>query len=77
MPVLLARREPDDVAGADLLDRAALALHAAEAGGDEQRLAERVRVPRGAGARLEGDGRAASGLPLPLNGASIRTVPVK
>ena len=30
VPVLFARREPDDVAGPDFLDRAALALRAAE-----------------------------------------------
>ncbi len=55
VPVLLARREPDHVAGADFLDRAAFALHPAAAGGDDQDLAERMRVPRGAGAGLEGD----------------------
>src|SRR5208337_766664 len=55
VPVLLARLEPDDVAGPDLLDRAALPLRAPETGGDKQRLPERVRMPRGARARLEGD----------------------
>ena len=58
VPVLLAGREPDDVAGADLLDRPALALHPAAAGGDDQRLAERVGVPGRPRARLEGDQRA-------------------
>ena len=59
VPVLLAGREPDDVAGPDLLDRAALALRPAAAGGDDQRLAERMRVPGGARAGLEGDAGAA------------------
>src|SRR3979411_2895961 len=58
MPVLLTRREPDHVAGADLLDRGTRALHASAAEGDDQRLSKRVRVPRRARARLEGDGGA-------------------
>src|SRR5208283_2924289 len=58
VPVLLARREPDDVARADLLDRAAPALGAAEPRRHDQRLAERVGVPGGARAWLEGDARA-------------------
>ena len=55
VPMVFAGREPDDVAGADFLDGSALALRAAAAGGDDQRLAERVGVPGGAGAGLEGD----------------------
>ena len=43
----------DAVAGADLLDRATFALAAADAYGDEDRLAVRVGVPGGAGARGE------------------------
>ena len=58
VPVLLARREPDHVAGPDFLDRPALALRPAAAGRHDQRLAQRVRVPRGPGARLEGDAGA-------------------
>lgn len=58
VPVLFAGREPDDIAGAYLLDGSALALHAATAGDDDQSLPERMRVPGGAGARLEGDLRA-------------------
>ena len=50
VPVVLAGLEEDAVAGADLLDRAALALAAADALGDEDRLAVRVGVPGGAGA---------------------------
>jgi len=55
--MVLSRLEEDSVAGADLLDRAALALAAADALGDEDRLAERVRVPGRAGARGEVDAR--------------------
>lgn len=55
VPVLHAGRDPDDVAWADLLDRAALPLHPAQPGRHDQHLAERVRVPGRAGARLEGD----------------------
>src|SRR3954451_15914557 len=58
VPVLLTGLEPDDVAGADLLDRPALVLHAAKSGGDEKRLAQRMRVPRSPRAWLEGDRRA-------------------
>ena len=76
VPVLLTRLEPDDVAGSNLLDQATFPLRAAETGGDKQRLAERVRMPGGARARLEGDSGRVSP-PLPLNRASIRTVPVK
>src|SRR3954471_7150620 len=56
VPVLLARREPDHVAGPDLLDRPAPAPHPAAAGRDDERLAQRVGVPRGPGAGLERDG---------------------
>src|SRR5262249_33775954 len=58
VPVFFARRDPDDVAGANLLDRAAVTPNAAEAGDDDQRLPERMGVPGGAGARLEGHLRA-------------------
>jgi hypothetical protein len=62
VPVLLARREPDDVARPDLLDRSAPALGAPDALGDEQGLAERVGVPVGAGAGLEADAGALDAL---------------
>src|SRR4051794_8202437 len=39
MPMLLAGWEPNHIAGPDFLDRPALALHPAAAGGDDQRLA--------------------------------------
>ena len=58
--MLLARREPDDVARPDFLDRAALPLHPADAGGDDQRLAERMGVPGGTRAGLERDAGAAT-----------------
>src|SRR5579859_563436 len=46
VPVLLVRREQDDVAWPDFLDWAAVALHPAAAGGDNQRLTQRMGVPR-------------------------------
>src|SRR5581483_11206905 len=57
VPVLFTRREPDDVARPDVFDRAAPALRASRAGGHDQGLTERMRVPRGARAGLEGDRR--------------------
>ena len=53
VPVLLARLEEDAVAGPDQLDRAAAALAEADALGDPDRLAVRVRVPGGARTRGE------------------------
>src|SRR5215831_15828742 len=58
VPVLLARREPHHIPGPDLLARTAPALGPAAAGGDDERLAQRVRVPRRAGAGLECDAGA-------------------
>src|SRR5215469_3656603 len=55
MPVLLARREPDNVARPDLLNRPALALREAAACRHDQRLTERMRVPGGARAGFKGD----------------------
>src|SRR5574338_40250 len=55
VPVLVVRRAPDDVAGADFLARFALALVPANACRDDQRLAERVYVPGGPRTPLEGD----------------------
>ena len=59
MPMLFAWREPDDVAGPDLLDRAALALDPAKPGCDDQRLTERMRVPSCPRPRFKGDGCSA------------------
>ena len=58
MPVLHARRDPDDVSRPDLVDGAAPLLHAADARGHDQDLAERMGVPGRAGTGLERDGRA-------------------
>src|ERR1700756_4034622 len=55
MPVLLARRNPDHVAGLDFLDRLALGLKAADARDHVERLSERMGVPRGPRARLEAE----------------------
>src|SRR5438105_1755481 len=60
MPMLLASFEPDDISRADLLDLAAVALYPTAAEGDNQRLPQRVGVPRRARSRLECD-RVASG----------------
>jgi hypothetical protein len=42
MPVLLARRKPDDIAGPDFLDGATLALDPTQTGCDDEGLPERV-----------------------------------
>ena len=54
MAVLLARRKPDHIAGTNLLDWAALALNEAKSCRDDQGLTERMGVPGGASAGLEG-----------------------
>src|SRR5580765_7200315 len=58
MPVLLTRREPDHVAGANLLDRATPAPGEPATRRHDQRLAQRMRVPRRSSARFEGDAGA-------------------
>src|SRR5205823_8825115 len=58
VPVPLAGRTHDHVAGADFAFGAAPALHPAGTGGDDQSLAQRMGVPRGASARFEGHQRA-------------------
>ena len=77
MPMLLARRDRDDIAGMDLLDRTALALRPTATGGDDQRLPERMGVPRGAApgsnVTLAPDARAGA---FAWNKGSMRTVPV-
>jgi hypothetical protein len=55
VPVLLPGRRPDHITGPEFIDRSALALNPATAGCDNQSLAERMRVPGGAGTRLECD----------------------
>src|SRR6266568_8893328 len=57
--MFLARREPDDIARSDLLDRPALALRKAAAGSHDQCLSQRMRVPGRARAGLECDAGAA------------------
>ena len=63
VPMFFAGREPDDVAGTNFFDGTAFALGPTEAGGDDDGLAEGMRVPGGAGAGFEGDncGGGASG----------------
>jgi hypothetical protein len=58
VPVLHTRRKPDHISRPNFFDRAALELCPAATGRDNQGLAERMRMPRGVGARLEGDAGA-------------------
>ena len=58
MPMLLAGRNPHHIAGSDFFNRSALGLDPAQARHDDQRLAERMRMPCRAGARLEGNAAA-------------------
>src|SRR5207253_3672225 len=58
VPMLFARAKPDHVTRPDFLDWPAPALRPAAAGRHDQGLAERMRVPRGPGTRLEGDAGA-------------------
>src|SRR6266581_2941864 len=53
MPMLLAWRAPDHVAGSDDLDGAAPALHKTAAGCHDERLTQRMRVPIASRAWLE------------------------
>ena len=57
MPVFQAGWKPDDVAWLHVFYGLPFALHPAVSGYDDQRLAERVRVPCGAGTGLKCDGR--------------------
>src|SRR4051794_30398759 len=60
MPMPEPRRKPDDVPWPDLLDRSAVALNPTQPRGDDQGLAERMRVPGCPGTRLECDLACAS-----------------
>src|SRR5260370_28717048 len=60
VPMLLTRRNPDDVPRPNLLDRPSPALCPATTGRHDQGLTERVCVPCGSGAGLEGDTGAES-----------------
>src|SRR6266480_4174624 len=53
MPMLLARRAPDDVARSNHFDRPTPALHEPAAGSDDQCLTQWVGVPCAPGAWLE------------------------
>ena len=77
MPMLLAGRKPDDVARANLFDRAALALYAAAANvtisvWPSGWMCQAVRPP-GSKVTIAPPTRAG---PSPLNGVSILTEPV-
>jgi hypothetical protein len=61
VPVVLAGLEEHTVAGSDDLDGTAFALTEPDAFGDEDRLAVRVGVPGGPGARREVDERGGEG----------------
>src|SRR6266436_3733810 len=58
VPMLLARWEPDDIAGVNLLNRTTLTLDPTAAGCHDQGLPQRMCMPRGACAGLERDARA-------------------
>jgi hypothetical protein len=58
MPMLLARRKQDHIAGTDLLNWTVLALRPAAAGYDDQRLTQRVCMPCSSSAGLECDASA-------------------
>src|SRR5439155_26279152 len=60
MPMLLAGRKPHDIARPDFFDGCTPALREPKAGRDDQRLAERMRMPCGTRTRLEGDARASN-----------------
>src|SRR3954462_9307203 len=73
MPVLLARREPDHVSRTDFFDRAAFPLSPAETGRHDQRLPQRVRVPRSPGTGFERDARTTN--PRRIRGLEQRIDP--
>src|SRR5258708_40317050 len=58
MPVLLAGRARDDIAGSNEYGRLSPALGDTEPGCDNERLAERMRVPSSSSPGLEGDARS-------------------
>src|SRR5947207_1092225 len=55
VPMFFARGYPDHIARPNFVFRPAVRLHPTVTGRDDERLAERMRVPRGARARLERD----------------------
>ena len=64
VPMFLARRAPDDIARPDFSFQSSVAFDPTTAGGNDQRLSERVRVPCCSSTGLEGDtnGEDACGL---------------
>src|SRR5271154_4687117 len=58
MPVLFPGSKPDHITRMNFLHRPAPALRPTAARGDDQRLAERMRMPRRPSARFEGDAGA-------------------
>src|SRR5690242_3475708 len=58
VPMFLVRREPDHIAGSDLLNWTAFTLHPPATGRDNQRLTQRMPVPGRARPRFKGDARA-------------------
>src|SRR5436309_645424 len=58
IPMLLARRAPDDIARSNHFDRTTPALHEPAAGRDDQGLTQRMGVPCGPGAWLKRDAGA-------------------
>src|SRR6188768_209048 len=59
MPVLLTWRKRDDITRPDVFDGPAPTLRAPSARRDDERLPQRMRMPRCPGARFERDGGAA------------------
>src|SRR4051794_30296814 len=55
MPMLESWRKPHGVARPHLFNRSALALYPSQSRGDDQALAQRMRVPRGPGTGLKCD----------------------
>src|SRR5207249_1181551 len=55
VPMLLVRRKPDHIAGANFLDRFAPTLRPSKTRRDDQRLTEWMCMPRSTGTRLERD----------------------
>ena len=79
VPVLEARREPDDIARSDFLDGRTIALDPAETRRDDQSLAKGMGVPGGSCPRFEGDVTTSytSRRRRASNSGSMRTVPLK
>jgi hypothetical protein len=57
MPMFLARRKPDHIAGPDFFDGATLALHSTATGSDNEGLAQRMGMPCSSGTRFKRDRR--------------------